>query len=350
MRTSASSASSVSRDRFTRHPSAPPRSAADSSPHAASTVAASCSRASSADGSLRAGHFRSTSSTAIAPQPCCCSTRCEFVSTSERCSATTAASTGFLSAPTSVRNSAGVDGPASRTASTISCWNGVSSGSPTAARAAGTSLGATSACQRPKCLPTQTRPRAGSSSFHAQQRDISGVNSSFPSDRSTAQSTSSVPETACQSDGRTTSETGSSEASPTRSTQRAPASIRRSGVLVDLRFVDEDTARLRSFIAADDASPLQHVDQTTGPPVADAQAPLQERDRRGLRLNDDLDRLVQERSVVRVELPGLGAVVLFREDFRELQVALVELLLALARLLDDERDLLLRDVRALHAL
>src|SRR5581483_5881643 len=101
-------------------------------------------------------------------------------------------------------------------------------------------------------------------------------------------------------------------------------------VLVELALVDEDAPRLRAFIAADDAASLEHVDQPTGARVADAEAPLQERDRSRLRLDDDLDRLVEERILVRIELAVAVGLLRVREHLRQLEVALVELLLALA--------------------
>ena len=50
---------------------------------------------------------------------------------------------------------------------------------------------------------------------------------------------------------------------PTRSSHAAAPRMLLIGrcVLVELRLVDEDAPRLRSFIATDDASPLQHVDR-----------------------------------------------------------------------------------------
>src|SRR5689334_9242872 len=137
---------------------------------------------------------------------------------------------------------------------------------------------------------------------------MSGVNDeNLPvSSSRIAHCTSRVPETASQSDGSTRSLPGKSAARPTESTHRAAASIRprllRLGVLVELRLVDEDAARLRAFIATDDASSLEHVDQPARPRVADAQPPLDEGHRRGLRLHDDLDRLVEQRIDVGVEL------------------------------------------------
>ena len=97
-------------------------------------------------------------------------------------------------------------------------------------------------------------------------------------------------------------------------------------------------------------APLEHVDQPPGARVADAQAPLQQRDRRGLRGDDDLDRAVEQRVLVGVELAVL-AVGAVGEDLRRVEEGRVDLLLALhARLLDDERDLLLGHVGALDAL
>jgi hypothetical protein len=110
------------------------------------------------------------------------------------------------------------------------------------------------------------------------------------------------------------------------------------------------TLRLR-FHTTDDASSLQHVDEAPGPRVADPQAALEEGHRRGLRLDDDLDRLVQQRIVIRVEVAvRIVDAGVRREHLRHLEIRLVELLLALPRLLDDERDLLLGDIRALDAL
>src|SRR5204862_116446 len=69
----------------------------------------------------------------------------------------------------------------------------------------------------------------------------------------------------------------------------------------------------------------------------------------GLRGDDDLDRTVEQRVLVGVELP-IVLMVLGRR-LGGLEQALVELLLALrAALLDDQGDLLFADVRALQAL
>ena len=97
-------------------------------------------------------------------------------------------------------------------------------------------------------------------------------------------------------------------------------------------------------------APLEHVDQPSGPRVADAQPALEQRHRRGLGGDDDLDRPVEQRVLVGVELAvvGVGAV---GEHLRGLEEGRVDLLLALhARLLDDERDLLLGHEGALDAL
>src|SRR5436190_21708453 len=227
--------------------------------------------------------------------------------------------------------------------------------------------GATSALQRPRCLPAHARPRSGSSSFQRHTLAISGVKETKePSSPRTAQSSSRRPETACQSDGSTRSETGKSAARPTRFSQATAPRIVLTGRpeltarsyervclagRVELGLVDEDAARLRAFVAADDPAPLEHVDQAAGARVPDAQAALDERDGCGLRLHDDLDRLVEQRVVVGVEVAVLAAVLVgVGEDLGKLKIALVELLLALARLLDDEGDFLLRDGGALDAL
>ena len=110
---------------------------------------------------------------------------------------------------------------------------------------------------------------------------------------------------------------------------------------LELVLGHEHAARLRALVAGDDPAPLEHVDQPAGPRVADAQAPLDQRHGRGLRLDDDLDRLVEQRILVRVELAVVVVPVVARALGR-LEQRLVELLLALvAALLDDERDLLL---------
>ena len=67
-------------------------------------------------------------------------------------------------------------------------------------------------------------------------------------------------------------------------------------------LVDQHAPRLRALVAGDDPAPLEHVDQAAGARVADPQAALEERDGRGLRLHDDLDRPVEQRVLVGVEL------------------------------------------------
>ena len=114
-------------------------------------------------------------------------------------------------------------------------------------------------------------------------------------------------------------------------------------------FVHENTPWLGAFVARDDAAPLEHVDQAPGPRVADPEAALDQRDRGGLGLDDHLDRLLQQRILVGVEV-ALGFGVLGR-CLRRLEQRLVEVLLALAAaLLDDQRDLLLGHERALEPL
>src|SRR4051812_14624855 len=117
-----------------------------------------------------------------------------------------------------------------------------------------------------------------------------------------------------------------------------------------LGVLDEHASRLRAFVARDDPAPLQHVDQAPGTRVAHSEPPLDQGHGRSLRLDDDLDRLLEQWILVRVEL-ALGRVHIFSEDLGQLEQRLVELLLALlAALADDERDLFLGDVRALHTL
>src|SRR5438128_2005876 len=53
--------------------------------------------------------------------------------------------------------------------------------------------------------------------------------------------------------------------------------------------LDEDLPWLRALVPGDDLTALEHVDQAAGSRVANAQAPLQQRGGRGLRLHDDLD-------------------------------------------------------------
>src|SRR6266540_2412136 len=116
----------------------------------------------------------------------------------------------------------------------------------------------------------------------------------------------------------------------------------------EVAFAHEHLARLGALVARDDAAALEHVDEAAGSRVADAQAPLDERDRGGLRLHHDFDCALEERIFVRIEILVLSLVLL---DARRLEQRLLELLSALrAALLHDERDFLLAHVRALHAL
>ena len=81
--------------------------------------------------------------------------------------------------------------------------------------------------------------------------------------------------------------------------------------------------------------------------VYPTRAPLEERDRGGLGLHDDLDRLLQQRVLVRVEVEVVLA--LLERRLGRLEERFVEILPALgAALLDDEGDLLLAHVRALR--
>ena len=77
----------------------------------------------------------------------------------------------------------------------------------------------------------------------------------------------------------------------------------------ELVLLDQHPAGLRALVAGDDPAPLEHVDQPAGAGVADAQPALEQRDGRGLRLHDDLDRLVEQRVLVGVEVAVVVAVV-----------------------------------------
>src|SRR5215207_167722 len=115
-------------------------------------------------------------------------------------------------------------------------------------------------------------------------------------------------------------------------------------------FLDKHASRLRALVAGDDPAALEHVDQAPGPRVADSEPALEKGYRRGLCLHDDVDRPVEERVLVGVEV--LVAVAeLFGRRLRRLKQRLVQLLAALgAALLDEQRDLLLGHVGALHTL
>src|SRR5262245_28206959 len=118
---------------------------------------------------------------------------------------------------------------------------------------------------------------------------------------------------------------------------------------VELGLVDEHPSRLGALVAGDDAAPFEHVDEPAGTRVADPQAALEERRRGGLGLDDDLDRAVEERVFVGVELLVRIRVLGWR--LGGLEERWIEFLLPLcAALLDDQRDLLLADVGTLDAL
>src|SRR5690242_3029423 len=70
---------------------------------------------------------------------------------------------------------------------------------------------------------------------------------------------------------------------------------------VEIAFADQYAAWFRAFVARDDSAPFQHVDQPPGPRVAHAQPPLDQGDGRRLGLDDDLDRLVEQRILVGIE-------------------------------------------------
>ena len=74
----------------------------------------------------------------------------------------------------------------------------------------------------------------------------------------------------------------------------APVLRRSHQHALDVRFRDQDLARLRALIAGDDATPLEHVDQPPRARVADPQPALKHRDGGGLGLGDDRHGLPQE--------------------------------------------------------
>src|SRR5204863_8022629 len=103
-----------------------------------------------------------------------------------------------------------------------------------------------------------------------------------------------------------------------------------------LGVADEHATRLRAFVRRDDPAALEHVDQAAGARVADAQATLKERDGGRLRLDDDLDRLLEQWILVRVEVAVEVFVAIRRLALGRLEHRLVELLLPLRAALVDE--------------
>src|SRR5581483_4448285 len=112
---------------------------------------------------------------------------------------------------------------------------------------------------------------------------------------------------------------------------------RPTALLGELVLGDEHAPGLRALVRRDDPAPLEHVDQASRAGVADPEPALEQADGRGLGGDDDLDRAVEERVLVGVELAVVAEVVLVREYDGRGEVALVDLLVALdpARL-DDE--------------
>jgi hypothetical protein len=69
---------------------------------------------------------------------------------------------------------------------------------------------------------------------------------------------------------------------------------------------DEDLARLGALVAGDDPPALEHVDEPARARVAQAQAALEHRRRRRAHLDDELDRVAQQRVLVGIEALLLG--------------------------------------------
>jgi hypothetical protein len=116
-----------------------------------------------------------------------------------------------------------------------------------------------------------------------------------------------------------------------------------------LGFINQDSAGFGPLVARDDAAALEHVDQPSCTRIADTQTALEQTRGGRLGCDDDLDRPLEQRVLVGVELTVV--VVVLGRRFRRLEQALVQLLLALgAALLNDQCDLFLADVGALEAL
>src|SRR3954465_15449278 len=115
-------------------------------------------------------------------------------------------------------------------------------------------------------------------------------------------------------------------------------------------LVHEHPPWLRAFVAGDDAAAFEHVDPKARSGVADAQAPLDQRDGGRLRLHHDLDRLVEQRILVGVEV-AVRTAGLVLEYLRRLEQRLAERPPppGPARL-HQQRDLVLGHERALNAL
>ncbi len=90
-------------------------------------------------------------------------------------------------------------------------------------------------------------------------------------------------------------------------------------------LLEQHAPRLGALVAGDDPAPLEHVDEAARARVADTQAALEQRDGCRLRLDDHLDRAVEQRILVRVEVVVVVAV-LRGCGLRRLEKRLVELL------------------------
>src|SRR4029079_5513444 len=101
-----------------------------------------------------------------------------------------------------------------------------------------------------------------------------------------------------------------------------------------VRFLDQHATGFRAFVAGDDAAALEHVDQAARTGIAHAETALQEARRGRLGGDDDLDRALEQRVLVGVELT-VRVVVFFGWRLGRLEQALVELLLALGPALLD---------------
>src|SRR4029079_11351612 len=103
--------------------------------------------------------------------------------------------------------------------------------------------------------------------------------------------------------------------------------------------------------ARDDAAALEHVDEPPGPRVAQTQAALEHRRRRRAHLDDELDRVAEERVLVGGEAVVVAGALVGHFGLDLVEQVLAQLWLALPRPEGRERlDLRLVDVRALDAL
>src|SRR4051794_14519067 len=84
-----------------------------------------------------------------------------------------------------------------------------------------------------------------------------------------------------------------------RTSAVALAQVRDHALDVGLR--DQHLPGLGALVAGDDVAPLEHVDETSRPGVAEPQTPLQHRRRGRAHLHDEADRVLEQRVLVGAE-------------------------------------------------